>query len=431
MRVSRANTVFGLVWFLLLVWCYHNSYDDPSSAFYNPDKAFDLRFSAVRAAEVDRYIQSLGEGALPGSKHAVDSVAAVGPDGHDADSSNSLLCIGIPSINRTINSFLERTVGSLVDALTAEERASIHIVVLLADRTPGQHSAYGQPWLTTLADDVVVYESSDPKREHDKAYRVIPFNVRGVGRGDGRVENMRLDHSVLVESCHNHGSRYFALIEDDVIASRDWFRKFKSGVDYVERRAEQSGKDWIYLRLFFSEFFMGWNNEEVLDYLEAIFIVYAVILLGFVEMRRRRKRNTNANSLTKGITAQSFNYIAALALGLWTPALIALYFMAGRVTMHRLSPFPLSGVREMPRYGCCAQGLVFPKHHLEGFQALLRDPPYDFAGDMILEGWAGDRGLTKWALDPSVLQHVGLAESSDGPRRAEVWNFSFERQHKR
>ncbi|KAH7313783.1 hypothetical protein B0I35DRAFT_435846 [Stachybotrys elegans] len=246
---------------------------------------------------------------------------------------------------------------------------------------------------------------------------------------------MRLDHSVLVERCRSRGSRYFALVEDDVVASRDWFDRTRRALEYVERRG---GRDWVYLRLFYSEFFMGWNNEEVLDYMQAIFLVYVVVLLGFVELRRRHKLGGSSSSSGGSggsgkisaplLSGPAFTYLAALALGLWTPALIALYFLAGRVTMHRLSPFPLAGVREMPRYGCCAQGLVFPRRHLAGLQRLLRDPPYDFAGDMILEGWAGDRGLAKWALDPSVLQHVGMTESSDGPRLAEVWNFSFERQ---
>jgi hypothetical protein len=81
----------------------------------------------------------------------------------------------------------------------------------------------------------------------------------------------------------------------------------------------------------------------------------------------------------------------------------------------------------MPRYGCCAQGLLFPRRQLDGVFELLRNPPYDFPGDMILEGYAGDRELKKWALDPSVFQHVGFKESSEGPRKAEVWNFRFER----
>lgn len=134
-----------------------------------------------------------------------------------------------------------------------------------------------------------------------------------------------------------------------------------------------------------------------------------------------------------GVSPHAQRFLGALIFGLWLPALIALYFLSGRLSANRLNPFGLSqfhGAREMPHYGCCAQGLVLPQRHLEGFQALLRDPPYDFPGDMILEGYAEDRGLVKWALEPSVFQHVGFKESSEGQRRTEVWNFGFERQYK-
>ena len=46
---------------------------------------------------------------------------------------------------------------------------------------------------------------------------------------------------------------------------------------------------------------------------------------------------------------------------------------------------------------------------------------------MITEGYANDKVLAKWALDPSVMQRIGFVESSESQRKAEVWNFSFER----
>lgn len=410
MRASRANTIFWLVWAFLFICCFFNSFDDPTSIFYSKTRAYRTSFSDIRIAEADRFIASLN---------------ATSSSNRPPEEQDRLLCIGIPSINRTTQSFLTHTLGSLVDNLTPQERGSIVIAVLLADRSPSTHFAYGKPWLSQMADEVLVYNTS--KVPTDDAYHTIPFDVNGTPRGDGRVENMRLDHSVLVETCRNSGARYFALVEDDVIASRDWFYKLKHGLRFVENQTKRDGKSWLYLRLFYSELFMGWNLEELLVYMETVFFVYAAVFLIFLVLLRRRRKSETPKPTVAG---QSFS-IAALALGLWTPAAISLYFMAGRVTMDRLSPFPLSGVREMPRYGCCAQGLVFPAPQLEGIQNLLREPPYDFPGDMIFEGYAANKGLSKWALRPSVLQHVGFKESSAGPRRAEVWNFSFERQHKK
>ncbi|CZR49312.1 uncharacterized protein FPRO_08948 [Fusarium proliferatum ET1] len=407
MRPSHANIGFWLVWFTALIWSYHNSYDDPSSFFYKSRIAFNRRYSALREKQVDEYLER-----------------EIFPVAHkqrtEVQVDNEFLCIGIPSINRTTSGFLAHTVGSLVDTLTPNERNQIHIVVLLADKDPTKHFAYGKDWLFGLADDVLVY-SNDSKTDSKLNYKVLPHDVRGMGRSDDRVENIRLDHSVLFEACRRRDPTYFALIEDDIIATPDWFTRFKKGVIEVEQKATDAHKDWMYLRLFYSEIYMGWNNEEIFDYLKVVILGYTALIACLLLVLRCRQRRHAGSFATK-----DFAQTVALLLGLWIPACLALAFVTGRITLHRLftrSPT----VREMPRYGCCAQGLVFPNHHLQNLQDFLREPPFQFPGDMIMEDYARDHGLSKWALDPSVLQHVGLVESSDGPRRAEVWNFSFER----
>ncbi|KJZ77123.1 hypothetical protein HIM_03444 [Hirsutella minnesotensis 3608] len=404
MRVWRANLVFWLVWLGLAAWCLFNTYDDPSSIFYNPERAYQPRFSSVRTREVDGFLQRVNSTTAPSSR-----------------SRPPLVCIGIPSVNRTSESFVEHAVGSLVDTLTSSQRELVFLVVLLADRSPTTHSAYGKEWLARLPDEVLVYGNASVVTADN--YRPVSYQVRGVPRGDGRVENMRLDHSLLVERCRAQKTPYFALVEDDVVASRDWFSKLSRGLEYVEREAIKSGRDWVYLRLFYSELLMGWNAEESLEYAQFVFGAYLVLFVVLLELRRRHRRKSVSSA-----SVASFNCLFAIVLCLWMPAVIALFFMAGRVSLHRMNPLSHRGVREMPNYGCCAQGLVFPQRHLGGLEDLLRNPPFAFAGDQILEDYARDRALKKWALDPSVLQHAGRRQSSEGPRVADVWNFSFERQ---
>ncbi|OAA67475.1 Glycosyl transferase, family 54 [Cordyceps fumosorosea ARSEF 2679] len=430
--VSRANLAFWLLWLAALFWCGRNSFDDPSSIFYDQAAAYTQRYSALRGLEIDAFLAN-----------DTRVAAARPPDHHD-----EILCVGVPSINRTSEGFLARTVGGLVDGLTPAERASLHVVVLLADKTPAAHFAYGQPWLTAVVDEVLVYEQAGKDHSALPGYRTIPFEIRPDGRrrGDGRVENMRLDHSVLVETCRARGAPYFAFVEDDIVTSPDWYRKFLEGVARLELRTKRApDRDWVYLRLFYSEIFMGWNAEEWATYAEVIFLVYAAFIVGFLVLRGRQRRRlaaapsgysplmskeepAAARSAQSQRHLQKFNHLSAMVIGLWLPAAIALVFLGGRITMRRLSPVPRPGIREMPRYGCCAQGLVIPKRHLPTFYSLLLDPPYDFPGDMMLEGHADQKNLAKWALEPSVMQHVGLKQSSEGTRLAEVWNFSFERR---
>ncbi|PNP56415.1 hypothetical protein THARTR1_03493 [Trichoderma harzianum] len=408
MSISRINAAFCFFWILLFIFSSILSYDDPSSLFFNANRAYEQRFSSVRAAEAEEYIRNLPARVIP--------IKPV----------DKLLCIGIPSINRTTESFLSSTIATLSDTLTPEERASIRIVVLLADKSPSQHFAYGQDWLEPLVDEVLLY--GEPPQGSTR-YRRIPLDLKeGSVRGDGRVENMRLDHSALVEACREQEYPYFALVEDDIVTTRDWFPRFIKGLTYVEQKTKETTREWIYLRLFYSEILMGWNNEEWLAYSKIICLVYTTVLAAFLVGRKYVRASASSS-----VSPHAQRYLAALVFGLWLPALIALYFLSGRLFTGRLNPLSLStlhGAREMPHYGCCAQGLVLPQRHLEEFQALLRDPPYNFPGDMILEDYAEARGLVKWALEPSVFQHVGFKESSDGTRRAEVWNFGFERQYK-
>ncbi|CAH0058823.1 unnamed protein product [Clonostachys solani] len=428
MRLSKANTSFWLIWACALLWVSINSYDDPSSIFFSRRRAFQRHYSATREAEVNAFLEKLEK-----SPPKTPSTTA---------KENEFFCVGIPSVNRTDKETLRLTVGSLVDSLNDGERAQVHLVVLLADRNPRDHASYGSRWLSDIADEVIVYDfdgkdgSEEGKRsvkEPDDAYRVIPYDLRRRGRGDGHTENIHIDHSVLVEACRHHGSPYFVMVEDDVIAARDWLPRLWNGVANLERRSPLTGHDWLYLRLFHSEMLMGWNNEEVLSYLQIIACIYAVLgalIYLVVRLRRRRRATRHRHYKTLELRvpqSYSFSYIASLALGLWTPACIVLFFLAGRVTLHRLMTFGGAGIREMPKYGCCSQGYVFPTRQLEGLQNLLRNPPFEFPVDMVIENHAAAKGFSKWALDPSILQHLGMVEpSSDGKLNA-VWNFSFER----
>lgn len=428
MRLSRANTTFWLIWLAAVLWCYINSADDPGSIFFKPKRAYGRRYSAQREIEARDWLDKAGV------KPLIETSTKA--------KLNEFLCIGIPSINRPHTRFLETSLGTLTDSLSEAERASIHIIVLLADANPKNHGSYGQPWLSRLADDVITYEfegeSAFPVPEPDDAYREIPRELRlGRTRGNGRAENMQLDHSILVEACQKHGSPYFALVQDDVIASKDWLQRLWRGVAHLENMPKANEKDWLYLRLFYHEGLMGWNNEEVMDYVKIIVGVYAILGAVFLITirccrRRRRATRSRAKSVGNGTALRppqthSFSYLASLALALWIPACITLFFVAGRVTFHRVTNRSPT-VREMPQYGCCAQGLVFPQRHMDGVLNLLREPPYDFPVDMLIEAHANKNEFTKWALDPSILQHIGRVESSEHGRKNDVWNFSFERR---
>jgi hypothetical protein len=83
------------------------------------------------------------------------------------------------------------------------------------------------------------------------------------------------------------------------------------------------------------------------------------------------------------------------------PSLIVLRFLVGRVSMRPLEP----GIHEMPKFACCSQGYIFPRDMV---------PRIDRAQiekkglvDMMMEELADEEQYVRWAITPSLLQHIG------------------------
>ncbi|KAJ5556581.1 hypothetical protein N7494_000496 [Penicillium frequentans] len=124
------------------------------------------------------------------------------------------------------------------------------------------------------------------------------------------------------------------------------------------------------------------------------------------------------------------NKIIALLAFTITPLLIILSFAAGRITM---LPMP-AGVHEMLKFACCSRGLVFPQARSGDPESWYESKSIGYV-DMLTEIYADENKEIRWALTPSVLQHVGSKSSktnSLGKYKYQLtvprtfWNFIFE-----
>lgn len=89
-----------------------------------------------------------------------------------------------------------------------------------------------------------------------------------------------------------------------------------------------------------------------------------------------------------------------------------------------MQPLPRGMIR-MDNYGCCAQGLVYAREKVPLVLAELEPGvTVDLLPDQRIEALAGKMQLERWALVPSVFQHVGRVSSSGTPKK--TWNFQFE-----
>lgn len=405
------HLTLAAIWLLLFRYCQRTSFQDPSSLFYDPDRAYTRNYSATRELEADEFLERASwtpaTANQPWIYHGRDQFET--PGGYR-------ICIGIPSVRREREQFTGRTIASLLDTLSPEERRLVDLKILLADDAPQNHPAWQQPWLHNVADEVLVYgqESSD---RTDNARRVTSISRRST-TSDDRNKRVQLDYANVIRACRNTEADYFVLVEDDVIASRDWFRRLHKSLEETEAR--NTGADWFYLRLFYSETLLGWNSEEWPVYLRDCILTYTAVILVVLLVRCRSAilKPMRSTDLIKS------NVSLIIQTLFWVTAYLALYFMAGRLLV---DPFGV-GVHEMPRYGCCAQGLAMPRRHLGTLENQLREPPHHLPGDSFVDMVADQEGLKKWAMVPSVLQHVGVRGSSErGGYYKTTWNFSFEK----
>ncbi|KAH7322617.1 hypothetical protein B0I35DRAFT_407081 [Stachybotrys elegans] len=394
-RAKALHLAALTTWLCLFLYCSRYAFADPSSAFFQRARAYTPQHSAIREAEADDYVSRLlGKAAHSHSFSGSRSSQKLQAFGEDV--SREEICVGIPSLKRDNEQFLRRAVASLLDSLDEKEHLELYLIVLLADQEPDTNPAYGQAWLEYLADEVLIYDKDTSTLPAGLAnYRRLPPKDVPPAK---RKKHLRLDHAALLQACQRRQAPYFVIIEDDVIASRDWYKRLRWGLDEAE--STHSPRDWLYLRLFYSETFLGWHAEEDLIYLRNILLVYFCV---------------------SGLTRHMRTYIGVY---FWTTAFIALHFMAGRVFLYGYSP----GLHEMPNYGCCGQGLAIPNRHLAMLEDRFLQPPFLIAGDALIEEIANEDGFRKLALVPSVLQHVGVRGSSaPGGKIRKTFNFSFER----
>jgi len=398
--------VFGLLYSAAILYARSCALRDPGSWFFDPSTAYEAECSDTRRRQAESFVATANSSSTP-----VDST-------HQRTGHAPRMCVGVLSAARE-SRYIDTTIGSLVDGLTPNERQDIHLIVLIPHSDPTKHSAYREPWLGNLVNEILHYESTNSQfdrivtLEREEA----PFREKGL-----------FDYLSLMRACLDRSDApYIAIFEDDIVAMPDWYRRSLAGIAKAELGFPSDHRGtggFLYLRLFYTEEFLGWNSEDWREHglwsLLAVGISWLVLYCVYLWRPRSRYYLTPGGILT----------VCAVAV----PLMIVLFFGTGRVTL-----FPLpAGVSVMNRYGCCSQGLVFPRLKAEDLASWFGKARVGFV-DVLIEEYA-DRHADeeRLALVPSVLQHVGRKSSKgdDGGRSpgsglsaAEtIWNFGFEKE---
>lgn len=211
---------------------------------------------------------------------------------------------------------------------------------------------------------------------------------------------------------HKTAAPYIAIFEDDIIFAEGWLPKTIKALQKLS--TQSSMRDWLYLRLFYTETALGWETESDFWYRNRWFTFLLAMFATLVALLGWRVIHPR--------TRLEYTAIAVLVL-IAAPAFTQLAFMVGKYNLH-----PLSGVERMDKFGCCTQALVFPR--LQAQDLLDALSCRDGQTDSIIETYADENGLERYALAPQVVQHVGLVSSRDNDalNTRSTWAFWFEAQ---
>ncbi|CAO2658853.1 Nn.00g065760.m01.CDS01 [Neocucurbitaria sp. VM-36] len=278
----------------------------------------------------------------------------------------------------------------------AVKRRQIYLIVFISHADPTAHPALNETWLHHLTDQVLTHgpDIDDEQMQH----------IRDMEE-DGQFEEKGLyDYSYLLSKCMEQQTPHIAIFEDDTLAMDGWYHRTMDAIRYAERQsASRREEHFLYLRIFTPK--NTWAGTQSTG---------RPALLLFL----RSSKPHILLSRTIGASRAIIGIYALLAIS--TLVLFAL----GRLTV-----LPLSiGLHEMLRYGCCSQALVFPRQKAVELVEFFEERHTGFV-DVLIEEFADERQELRFAITPSVVQHVGKMSSkttSDGSiYKEKIWSFAF------
>lgn len=202
------------------------------------------------------------------------------------------------------------------------------------------------------------------------------------------------DFRNAIHHCYNTSSApYIALLEGDILFAEGWFARTKLAIQDILKRTAVKNEKWQDLRLFNDEKGIGFDSRSVLGN-NAPLIILGVSTILFLLLQAARMYSTTG----KNLFSTAFVFVICCVT---VPLLVILFFQSGKSSL--LAPAPGITVQN---WGCCSQALVMPRETAIGLAGLVVNqaggPP-----DMSMNDYANRNGLTRFALNPVQVQHIG------------------------
>lgn len=279
----------------------------------------------------------------------------------------------------------KNAIGSALQGVSERERTHFFLSVLFAHTDPDAHPAWTRKWPEKLLDYAFSYNRSDPDFEKIKALE---------DAGDYSAKAI-YDYTISLSHCYETSAKWIALIEDDVIFADGWHSQSLLRLLEIKERIKKgkASRDWLYMRLFNDERSSGWASSKIGANNEIWISLGIATVFGPLLILGRSRWQVLQRHLTDQVLAITFL--------LTVPAFVVLFYQAGKASV--LPPSP--GVFRQ-NFGCCSQGLIFPRRQIPDVIGFLRERGGGQI-DLILKDLASENGLDRYSLYPVQLQHVG------------------------
>lgn len=212
--------LFFLAFYIILVQIARTTYyRDPSSAFFDPQRAYRPHYSQTRSEQADAFIDQVNSAEL------VPTHASA-----DAD-----ICLGFATIARNGARYFKTAVGSTLEGLSESERASLHLILFIAHSDPSQHPAYSEKWFHDVADTVLLYDHDQVDIDRIKELEKTQNKLSGREKG-------LFDYTYLLKACQATNASHVVILEDDVIALDGWLHRVREALDKAQRQTAALGR---------------------------------------------------------------------------------------------------------------------------------------------------------------------------------------------
>ncbi|KAE9369310.1 hypothetical protein N431DRAFT_427493 [Stipitochalara longipes BDJ] len=372
---GRVLIATAMAWLLAFFYCRGRYWRDPHSAFFRSETVYEQQYSKYRASQAQAFIE-----------HAATDTSLAKVKGTPE------VCAAFVTVKRETTQYVDNAVASVMEGLTAGEREKLFLYVLFADTEAGRHPSWEQPWLANSVDLAVGYNvSEDVMKDLKEWEEKKEWYKKGL-----------FDYLYALEFCQSTNASYTIMFEDDVIVATGWMAKVRQSLYQINEgaAANPSLRNWLYLRLFYTETALSWETHA--DYWYG-HMAYTFLLASFVGASLLIALRCLIPRTQRHLDDPAIFVLSAVTI----PAFVALAFMIGKYSL-----FPLRGVVTMNVHGCCTQALLFPEEQIPSLVAHLRGIG---AGqtDTMIEDYADQTKKQRLAMGKQVVQHVGL-ESSRG-----------------